>query len=198
MLKNNETQTFTRKTLSPTMKIVLTAVLIALSAVVNSFVTLRIGTEFKFSFVLVIYFMAGYILGAPLAFAVGFLGDLIGWLLFVDGAYNPIIGVSNGLLAFIPGILFGFKRPIKGEVSLLVFCIKAVIGFALGYFICTVVLSSYGIWLYTAYIQGKYQTLMAWFLYRAGAQLPNTLINLVVTIAIFLPLKKVKGVREYL
>ena len=102
-----ENSNINKKALSPTMKIVLTATFIALSAVINAFVTIRIGTEFKFSFALAVYFIAGYILGAPLGFLVGFVGDLLGWILFTDGAYNPIIGLSNGLFAFIPGILFG-------------------------------------------------------------------------------------------
>lgn len=198
MEKNNCAQSFEKQSLSPTMKIVLTAMMVALSAVVNSFVTLRIGTEFKFSFVLVIYFASAYILGAPLGFLVGFVGDLLGWLLFVDGAYNPIIGVSNGLLAFIPGILFGLKRPIKKEIAFWKFCIITCIGFLLGYFICTVFLSSYGIWLYTSYIQDKYGMLFAWLIYRAGAQLPNTLINLVLAIVIFIPLKRIKALNKYL
>ena len=184
--------------LTPTMKIVLTAVFVALSAVINSYGTIRLGTEFKFSFVLVIYFVSGYLLGAPLGFAVGFIGDLLGWVLFVDGAYNPIIGISNGMLAFIPGLLFGLRRPFSKRVSVLRFIITCVIGYILGYIICTVILSSYGIWLYTSYIQGKYQTLYAWFIYRAGAQLPNTLINLIATVIIFIPLKKIKGIKEYL
>ncbi len=198
MSKNLSKESYSPKKLSPTMKIVLTAMLVALSAVLNSYGTIRIGTEFKFSFVLTVYFIAGYILGAPLGFAVGFIGDLLGWILFVDGAYNPIIGVSNGLLAFIPGILFGIKRPFTKEVSILNFSIKAVLGFIVGYFLCTVIISSYGIWLYTAYIQGKYGTLLAWFIYRAGAQLLNTVINLIFCIVIFIPLKKIKGLKEYL
>lgn len=193
-----ENGSYQGKKLSTTMKLVLTAMFVALSAVVNAFVTIRIGTEFKFSFLLVIYFIAGYVLGAPLGFVVGLLGDLIGWLLFVDGAYNPIIGISNGLLCFIPGILFGLKRPFKKEVSLLNFCIKTIIGYTLGFLICTLFLSSLGIWLYTAYIRGKYASLFAWFIYRAGAQILNTLVNLVLTILIFIPLKKTPGIKEYL
>ena len=184
MLKNNDNQTYVGKKLTPTMKIVLTAVFVALSAVVNAFVTIRITTELKFSLALVIYFMAGYCLGAPLGFVVGFVGDLLGWLLFVDGAYNPIIGVSNGLLVFIPGILFGLSRPFKKQVSLLTFTVKAIIGFLLGYLVCTVCLSSIGIWIYTSFIQGKYGTLTAWIIYRAGAQFFNTFVNLILTIII--------------
>ncbi len=78
-------------------KLVLTAAFVALSTVANSFITVRIGTLFKFSPVLVIYFFAGYYLGAPLGFCVGAIGDFLGWLLCTDGLDKPLIGLSNAL-----------------------------------------------------------------------------------------------------
>lgn len=197
-MQNYQNNQQANKALSPTMKIVLTAMLVALSTIINAYVTIRIGTEFKFSFLLLVYFISGYILGAPLGFVVGIVGDLLGWILFTDGAYNPIIGLSNGLFAFIPGIVFGLKRPFKKEVKLLEFVVKTLICYMLSYLLCTVLLTSIGSWIYSSYLQGKYGTLMAWFLYRAVAQLPNTLINLALTIAIFLPLKQVKALKKYL
>ena len=197
-MQNYQNNQQANKALSPTMKIVLTAMLVALSTIINAYVTIRIGTEFKFSFLLLVYFISGYILGAPLGFVVGIVGDLLGWILFTDGAYNPIIGLSNGLFAFIPGIVFGLKRPFKKEVKLLEFVVKTLICYILSYLLCTVLLTSIGSWIYSSYLQGKYGTLMAWFLYRAVAQLPNTLINLALTIAIFLPLKRVKALQKYL
>ena len=197
-MQNYQNNQQANKALSPTMKIVLTAMLVALSTIINAYVTIRIGTEFKFSFLLLVYFISGYILGAPLGFVVGIVGDLLGWILFTDGAYNPIIGLSNGLFAFIPGIVFGLKRPFKKEVKLLEFVVKTLICYLLSYLLCTVLLTSIGSWIYSSYLQGKYGTLMAWFLYRAVAQLPNTLINLALTIAIFLPLKRVKALQKYL
>ena len=193
-----ENSNINKKALSPTMKIVLTATFIALSAVINAFVTIRIGTDFKFSFALAVYFIAGYILGAPLGFLVGFVGDLLGWILFTDGAYNPIIGLSNGLFAFIPGILFGLKRPIKRDIKLVGFIFYSVISFILTYLICTIFLTSLGSWLYSSYLQGKYGTLIAWFIYRAGAQLSNTVINLALVILLYLPLKRIKVLKNYL
>ncbi len=188
----------TKKKLSPTMRLVLTAVLVALSTVINSYATIRIGTQLKLSFILIVYFMSGYILGGGLGFAVGFIGDFLGWLIFPDGAYNPIIGISNGLLALIPGILFGIKRPFEKEVSNIEFIIKTAIAYLVGFVLCTVLLSSFGIWLYSSYIQGKYGTLLAWFVYRAGAQGLNTLINAILTVIIFLPLKRTPGIKAYL
>lgn len=197
MFKNSDCQTVKKK-LNPTMRVVLTAVFVALSTVINSYATIRIGTQFKLSLILIVYFMAGYILGGGLGFVVGFCGDLLGWLIFPDGAYNPIIGASNGLLALIPGVLFGIKRPFLREVKTVEFIIKTVVAYVIGFFACTVFLSSLGIWLYSSYIQGKYGTLLVWLVYRMGAQFLNTLVNACLTVAIFIPLKRVKGIKEYL
>ena len=197
MLINNYSQT-SKKKLSPTMRLVLTAVFVALSTVINSYATIRIGTQFKLSFILIVYFMAGYILGGGYGFVVGFTGDFLGWLIFPDGAYNPVIGISNGLLALIPGILFGIYRPFRREISTVEFVVKTVVAYLIGFVICTVFLSSLGIWLYSSYIQGKYGTLLAWFAYRAGAQFLNTLVNALLTAVIILPLKRTKGIKEYL
>ena len=197
MLNNSSSQS-SKKKLTPTMRVVLTAAFVALSTVINSYATIRIGTQFKLSLILIVYFMAGYILGGGLGLVVGFCGDLLGWLIFPDGAYNPIIGISNGLLALIPGVLFGLKRPFKREIKAAEFIIKAVIAYLIGFFVCTVFLSSLGIWLYSSYIQGKYGTLLVWLAYRMGAQCLNTIVNAALTIVIFLPLKRVKGIKEYL
>ena len=173
-----------------TQKLVLTAAFIALATVANAYITVRVGTLFKFSPVLVIYFFAGYYLGAPLGFLVGAAGDVLGWLLFTDGAYNPLIGLSNALCCLIPALMFGLKRPVKTTFSK--FALKAGLAYLVCFLLCTVGITSYGIWLYTAYIRGKYETLIAWFIYRAGAQVLNNVSNYAVTVLLFLPLGKIK------
>ena len=173
-----------------TKRLVLTAAFIALATVANAYITVRVGTLFKFSPVLVIYFFAGYYLGAPLGFLVGAAGDVLGWVLFTDGAYNPLIGLSNALCCLIPALMFGLKRPVK--TSFLKFALKSGIAYIVCFLLCTVGITSYGIWLYTAYIRGKYETLVAWFIYRAGAQVLNNASNYAVTLLLFLPLGKIK------
>ena len=175
-----------------TRKIVLTAVFTALATVVNSFVTIRVGPIFKFSPLLVIYFFAGYYLGAPLGFCVGLLGDIFGWLIFTDGAYNPFIGLSNGLCCAIPGLMFGLKRPCAKPTKYGIFVLKSFIAFVVCYLLCTVFITSSGIWIITAFIRGKYETLIAWFVYRATVQGPNNLVNFVMVILLYLPLRKIK------
>lgn len=172
-------------------KLVLTAAFVALSTVANSFITVRIGTLFKFSPVLVIYFFAGYYLGAPLGFCVGAIGDFLGWLLFTDGLYNPLIGLSNALCCALPALFFGFRRPFEKPFSFGGFAWRSGVGFLVCYVLCTVLLTSTGIWLYTAFIQSKYQTLPAWYVYRAGAQILNNVSNYLITLGLFWPLKNV-------
>lgn len=183
--------------LSATMQIVLTAMFIALAAVSNSFLTVRVGAFLKFSATLTVYFFAGYILGAPLGFLVGVIGDVLGWLLFTDGAYNPVIGLSYGLNCFIPAIIFGFRRPVK-TLSPLNFALKSFAGFALSYIICTVFLTSLGIWLYTSYIQSKYSSFLVWIVYRISTQSLNNLANYVLSVALFFSLKAIKPLKKYL
>lgn len=182
---------------SATMKIVLTAMFIALAAVSNSFLTVRVGTFLKFSATLTVYFFAGYILGAPLGFLVGIIGDVLGWLLFTDGAYNPVIGLSYGLNCFIPAVIFGFRRPIK-RLSPLGFVLKSFVGFVLSYIICTVFLTSLGIWLYTSYIQSKYSSFWVWIVYRISTQSLNNLANYLLSVALFFSLKSIKPLKKYL
>lgn len=177
------------KSASITRKVVLTAAFTALATVANAFITVRVGTLFKFSPVLVIYFFAGYYLGAPLGFCVGAVGDVLGWLLFTDGAYNPLIGLANGLCCLIPGLVFGIKRYDKP--TFLKFAVKSGISFLICYLLCTVVITSYGIWLFTAYIRDKYEMLFAWFIYRAGAQVLNNLSNYLLALLLFVPLGKI-------
>lgn len=172
-----------------TRKIVLTAAFIALATVANAFITVRVGTLFKFSPVLVIYFFAGYYLGAPLGFCVGAIGDVLGWVLFTDGAYNPLIGLANALCCLIPGLIFGINR--QDKPTFLKFALKSGISFLICYLLCTVVITSYGIWLFTAYIRDKYEMLFAWFMYRAGAQVLNNLSNYLLALSLFVPLGKI-------
>ncbi len=183
--------------LSATMQIVLTAMFIALAAVSNSFLTVRVGAFLKFSATLTVYFFAGYILGAPLGFLVGVIGDVLGWLLFTDGAYNPVIGLSYGLNCFIPAIIFGVRRPVK-TLSPLNFALKSFAGFALSYIICTVFLTSLGIWLYTSYIQSKYSSFWFWIVYRISTQSLNNLANYLLSVALFFSLNAIKPLKKYL
>lgn len=175
-----------------TQTIVLTAAFIAVATVANAYLTVRIGSLFKISVLLIVYFYAGYYLGAPIGFLVGVSSDLFGLLLFPDGALNPLILLSNGLSCALPALFFGFKRPLEKQPTLRAFALKAACGYFVCYLVCTVLLTSVGIWLYTTYIVSKYGTLFSWIVYRAGVQSVNTAVNYALTVALYVPLGKIE------
>ncbi len=127
-----------RNNLTHTQKIVYTAVLTALCTVVNSFSYFPVS-YISISFVPTVCFIAGFLLGAKGGFAVGFIGDLIGAIIFPAGAYNPVIGIANGMLGFIPGFIFEY---FKGNKYLLI-AISAVVSLI----VCTSGLNTLGLWL---------------------------------------------------
>ncbi len=96
-----------RNNLSNTQRLVYVAVLSAL-AVLTNFLTISLGASLQLSFVALIGFIAGYLLGGGLGFAVSFIGDFICGIIAPFGAYNPIIGIGTGLWGFIPGFIFDF------------------------------------------------------------------------------------------
>lgn len=184
--KNKTTSGFNTRT------IVLAAAFVALATVTNAFITVRIGSLFKISALLIVCFYAGYYLGAPLGFLVGIISDIFGLLLFSDGALNPLILLSSGLNCALPALFFGLKRPLKNKPTFGEFAIKSALGYFTCYILCTVLISSVGIWLYTSYIVEKYQTLIAGIGYRAAVQSLNTVANYAATLVLFIPLSKIK------
>lgn len=179
-----------------TLKIVLTGMFTALSAIANSYLVIRIGVDFRITFNLAVYFFAGIMLGAPLGFAVGVIGDFLGWLLFVDGTYNPIIALSSGLFCFIPGLFYWlYKRDDRVNNRGVAFIIFAIISYLICFVVCTMLLNSLGIWLY--YTSGT----TPFFVYMVGrslGQLPVTAVNFAVCIILYYSLKKIKYFKEIL
>lgn len=191
---------------SITKKIVLTALFCALLAVVNAYFTIRISPTFKVSLLICFSFFTGIVLGGWLGFVAGFVGDFLGWLLFVDGIYNPIIGVASGLFCFIPGILndsmikFNIIKNVKKGRVAVVFGVSAV----LCYVICTLLLTSAGVWLaaginpenYT--FLNKYDSFWAYVAARAVSQFPNNLINMFLAYGVFCVFDTIKFTSAYL
>ena len=94
-----------RNTLSYTQKIVYTAILCALSFVANYF-TIKVSDLFQISLVATVAFISGFIMGSCWGFVAAFLGDFICGIVAPLGVYSPLIGLGNGLFAFIPGLIF--------------------------------------------------------------------------------------------
>ena len=93
-----------------TKKLVLASFFVALSVVVN---TLRIGSVSFGGFPII---FSGYVLGPVTGFIVGFVSDLVGFLVrpSASGGFNPLFALTSSLTGAIPVIvtkLLGDKYP---------------------------------------------------------------------------------------
>ena len=123
--------------MNKTYKLALTAMLTALSIVANA-LTIPLTPSNAISFTIVIAFVAGIYLGALPAVTVGFVGDLIGHILFPMGAYNWFVGLSCALCGLIPALVYKFKINRVWKL-----CISLAIYLA----VCSLCLNTFGFWL---------------------------------------------------
>lgn len=164
-----------RNALSKTQKIVYVGVLSALSVCCNTFLEIPLGDK-KISLTITMGFISGYMLGGELAFAVGFVGDLIGGIIMPQGVYNPFFALSSGLFGFIPGVLFTY---FKGNDY-----VKTVISSIVVFVVCSLFLNTFG--LYLIYGLGK-KTFFAYMVARIPSQVINAVGNMIVC-AIMVPI----------
>ncbi|MCM1534213.1 MAG: ECF transporter S component [Corallococcus sp.] len=124
--------------MNKTYKLALTAMFCALS-VVSNIATIPVTQNNAVSFTVVIAFLAGIYLGALPAAAVGFLGDLIGHLVFpIGGAYNWFVGLSCAIAGVIPALVYKLKT---NEI------LKLIISLSVFFAVCSVCLNTFGFWL---------------------------------------------------
>ena len=125
-----------RNNLTSTQKLVYIAILSALAFLANYF-TFKASDLFQISFVALVGFLAGYLLGGVGGFAVSFIGDFICGIVMPFGAYNPIIGIGTGLWGFVPGIIFTY---FKGNDY-----IKTIISFAICFVLNSFLVNTFGL-----------------------------------------------------
>lgn len=124
--------------MNKTYKLALTAMMTALSIVANA-LTIPLTPSNAISFTILIAFISGIYLGALPAVSVGFLGDLIGHIVFpMGGAYNWFMGLSCALMGLIPALIYKTKlnRTWKLLISLTVYLLT-----------CSLFLNTFGFWL---------------------------------------------------
>ncbi len=168
--------------MNKTYKLALTAMLTALSIVANA-LTIPITPSNAISFTIVIAFIAGIYLGALPAVTVGFVGDLIGHILFPMGAYNWFMGISCALTGLIPALIYKLKlsKLWKLCISLAIYLVTCslllnTLGFWLQ-FIVGVDPSPIGLWQFFTMDKGGIKK--SFWLYLAG-RAPFILLNWVV------------------
>ena len=122
--------------LSPAKKIAYLAVFIALGVVLNSFLEINLSGSNRITFTYFVCFFAGFLMGPLPGFAVGFVGDAIGFLLVPQDIYW-FFGVTLGLIGVISGI--ARKLPLKGRKGIY---LKTLIAFAASYLLITCFLNS--------------------------------------------------------
>lgn len=168
-----------KSSLSETKKAVYTAVFTALSFVANSFSYFPVS-YISISVLPTVCFLSGLLLGAKSGFFVGFIGDLLGAMIFPAGAYNPLIGIASGLSGLIPGVLFDYFNG-NGYV-------KTVISFAFSLVVCTSGINTLA--LYLVYGLGR-KTFWAYLIVRLPWQVLVAAGNLVLSISLYAALKKI-------
>lgn len=124
--------------MNKTYKLALTAMMTALSIVANA-LTIPLTPSNAISFTIVIAFISGIYLGALPAVTVGFLGDLIGHVVFpMGGAYNWFVGLSCALSGLIPALVYKLKINKIWKLS---------ISLAIYLAVCSLCLNTFGFWL---------------------------------------------------
>ncbi len=164
-----------RDRLSKTQKLVYVAILTAISTVANCFLTIPITSINSLSFTITVCFIAGYLLGAKCGFVVGFLGDLIGCIVYPMGPYFPLMSLASGLFGFVPGVLFTYFKG-NGKFSNY---IKAIISALVIFVVCSVVLNSISTWMYYSS-----KTFWAYIVVRLPLMSANAVMNCVLCILI--------------
>jgi ECF transporter S component (folate family) len=187
-----------------TRRLAYTAVFVALSVVANGGAVTAQGNTISFTYI--VAFLAGTVLGPIGGFLVGFLGDLLGFLIIPQGpTYMPLIGISSGLMGLIPGVVMNLKILDRADLRLspvksrLLKTGAIVLSMGLIALICTTCLNTLGTFiLYSS----KVHTFTNWLVYlaaRAPLQFPVVALNTAIIIFAFHAVEKdLKNTREKL
>ncbi len=157
----------------------------ALSIVANVFtVYFSINGTNALSFTYTVCFLAGALCGPLVGGIVGFVGDVLGWVInSTGGAFNPVITLSSVLIGVISGFVFLISKK-TGKPDACV--VPTIISFIFIFLICTNI-NTIGLYFY--YMSGKY-TFWAYYIIRTPKQLILWAINMVICIIITKPMKK--------
>ena len=154
-------------------------IMTALAVITNIFsVTVNSGAN-SISFNYVICSLAGVFFGPISGGIVGLLGDLIGCLIAPKGPFNPFVMLSSALIGVLSGLAFMLPKVNA--------YFKIIIAYLFIFVVCTLGLNTFGLWFY--YAKGK-KSFWVYLIGRAPFQAINIAINIVITYALYFPLKK--------
>ncbi len=160
-------------------KITIAAMLVALQVILGNVLQVPL-MEKQYNFGFVPIAAAGALLGAPFAMIVGGLGDLLGSLLFPQGAYFPGFTLTNVLVGLVCGLLLHRKKPS---------IIRCIIAVTLSLAVINLFLNS--LWLSILYSSNG-RSYWGWVVMRAPNYLIEVPANIILTYLTLLGLKKVK------
>lgn len=96
--------------MSEIKKLCTVSMLIAVSVVLGSYLTFRIGGGIKITFKFITVFTSAYIFGPAIGGAVGLISDIIAFLLAPSGAFLPQVSAIEFVYGFIYGTMFYKKN----------------------------------------------------------------------------------------
>ena len=180
----------------PVKTICYCAVLVALGVITNTFtVYFNFSGSNALSFTYTVCFLAGAFFGPFAGFIVGACGDLIGWLINpAGGSFNPLLPLTSGLLGLIPGIVFMLRNKLfskKKELSIKFLPLWTLLSFVLVWIVCTNVNTVIMYYFYIAGFSKKYTSFWPYYVYRIPFQTLFWSVNLVLSTALVIPLKKI-------
>ncbi len=165
-------------------KLAYVAVLLAVNVVVNAITTIPLGFV-QFSFTLSAVSLAGILVGPLFGFAVGFLGDLLGFFLGGGAGYTPFVGLAVGLVGFLFGAVFCLRWQGKWA-----WCVKIAVAAVLSFFLATVGITTtvgFFLWNKTALNFWDFAVARLFF----SGQVWNNVINTALVYAILPMLAKI-------
>ena len=135
-----------------------------------------IGGSMKVGFTYIGWVMSAIILGPFGGAVVGFCTDILGTLISATGAINPLLTLSYTLFPLIIGLFYKYI-PIKNKR------ISLAVGFIVATVICTLGISSAGLYFYGIYQGGL--PFWAYVLTVRTSQIPIAGINLVIVLLLY-------------
>ncbi len=160
-----------------TKKLCIVSMLIALSVVLGTYLTIRIGGGIKITFKFITVFISAYLFGPLTGGAVGIISDIIAYLLSPTGAFLPQVSAVEFIYGYIFGIMF-YKKDIS--------IFKIVICAVLQMLVINLFGTSYVL---KAFFGNKYSAAII-------TRLPTAVLNAAIQIALLLILRKNKTLRK--
>ncbi len=97
-----------------TKKFCILSLLVAITAILSIYCTLRIGNAIKIPFKFISVFLTAAVLGPVWGGLVALLGDILNVFLAPSGPWIPPISAIEFLCGFVFGLFF-YKRPFSGK-----------------------------------------------------------------------------------